>query len=87
MEKPEIIFPQSFNLKLIVEASIPIAESKKSIELALARCGVENSFINTLASSKGRYLSYAYHVIVDSKQQLESLYAKVAEVKGVKFAL
>ena len=87
MEKREIPFPQSFDLKLIVEASIPIQETKDSIELALTRCGVENRFINTLASTKGRYLSYAYRVKVDSKQQLDCLYAEVANVKGIKFAL
>jgi len=87
MEKCEIPFPQSFDLKLIVEAAIPISDTKDAIELALARSGVDYAFVNTLASTKGRYLSYAYHVTVDSKQQMECVYAEVRDVPGIKFAL
>lgn len=87
MEKREIPFPQSFDLKLIVEAAYPEEQTKDSIALSLARCGVEHSFVNVLASSKGRYLSYCYHVKVDSKQQMDCLYAEVRDVPGIKFAL
>lgn len=87
MGKTEIPFPQSFDLKLIVEAGYPEEQTKEAIGLALARSGVEYRFVNILASTKGRYLSYAYHVTVDSKQQMDCLYAEVRDVPGIRFAL
>lgn len=87
MEKPQIPFPQSFDMKLIVVADIPTEQTKDAIELALARSGVEYRFVSVLASSRGRYLSYAYHVTVDSMQQMECMYAEVRDVEGLKFTL
>lgn len=87
MEKREIPFPQSFDLKLIVEAVYPEEQTKDAIALSLARSGVEYEFVNVLASAKGRYLSYAYHVTVGSKQQMDCLYAEVRDVPGIRFAL
>lgn len=86
-QKTEIQYPQNFDIKLIVSADMPTEDTKKSIGKVFTKCKVVFSFINVRASAKGNYLSYAYNVDMESKEQMEQTYAALKEVPGLKFAL
>ena len=83
----EIQYPQNFDIKLIISAEIPTDETKKSIAKVFTQYKVVFSFVNVRASAKGNYLSYAYNIDIDSREQMEQTYAALKDVPGLKFAL
>lgn len=88
MEKEtEITFPQNFDLKLVVSSGSPIEDVKTAINLILSDCKVAFHFLNVRASSKGNYLSFAYNVEMESKEQLEHTYKELGKLPGLKLAL
>ena len=48
-EKQEIIFPQNFDIKVIVGASVPIEESKANISQVFSTCKSVHSFVSTIS--------------------------------------
>ena len=83
----EIQYPQNFDIKLIVTAEIPTEEAKKNIAKVFTQCKVVFSFVNVRASAKGNYLSYAYNIDIESREQMEQTYTALKNVPGLKFAL
>lgn len=86
-EKQQIIFPQNFDIKVIVEASIPIDESKANISREFSRCKAIHSFVNIRASAKGSYITYTYNIDIENQEQLNAVYDALKNVPGIKFAL
>ena len=86
-QKAEIQYPQNFDIKLIISAKIPTDETRKSIAKVFTQCKVVFSFVNVRASAKGNYLSYAYNIDIESREQMEQTYAALKDVPGLKFAL
>ena len=83
----QVIYPQNFDIKLIVSAEIPIDEAKQHISLALNESQTVFSFVNVRSSGKGNYISYCYNIDIDSKEHLERTYAALQQIPGLKFAL
>ena len=86
-QNTEIQYPQNFDIKLIVNAEIPTEETKKNIGSIFTQCKVVFGFVNVRASAKGNYLSYAYNIDIESKEQMEQTYTALKDVRGLKFAL
>ena len=85
--KEKIIYPQNFDIKLIISATIPIEESKQNISHALTESKTVHSFVNVRSSDKGNYLSYCYNIDIESKEHLERTYTLLRTIPGLKFAL
>ena len=86
-QQNKLIYPQNFDIKLIVSAEISIEESKRNISQALSESRTVHSFVNVRSSGKGNYLSYCYNIDIESKEHLERTYALLKTIPGLKFAL
>lgn len=89
MTEPQqtVIYPQNFDIKLIISAEIPIEEAKRNISQALSQSQAVHSFVNVRSSGKGNYISYCYNIDIESKEHLERSYALLKQIPGLKFAL
>ena len=83
----KLIFPQNFDIKVIVEASFPIEESKASISQVFSECKAVHSFVSTRASAKGSYITYTYNIDLDSLEQMNAVYEGLKHIPGIKLAL
>ena len=86
-EQNKVVYPQNFDIKLIVSAEISIEESKRNISQALCQSQAVHSFVNVRSSGKGNYLSYCYNIDIESKEHLERTYTLLRTIPGLKFAL
>ena len=86
-KEAKIEYPQNFDIKLVVAASYPQYDTKQAISRILSECKVVHNFVNVRASTKGNYLSYAYNIDIESKEQLDQTYQALTQVPGLKFAL
>ena len=86
-QQDKVDYPQNFDIKLIIAAEIAIEDAKQSISQALNQSKTVHSFINVRSSSKGNYISYCYNIDIESKEHLESTYALLRTIPGLKFAL
>lgn len=86
-DQKKVLYPQNFDLNIIIVAEIPVEEAKQNISRALTESKTVHSFVSVRSSSKGNYLSYTYNVDVESKEHLEKTYANLKSIPGLKFAL
>ena len=85
--KKQVIYPQNFDIKLIIAAEIPNEEAKRNISQALSESKTVHSFVNIRSSGKGNYFSYCYNIDIESQTHLENAYAILKNIPGLKFAL
>lgn len=87
-EKQEkLIFPQNFDIKVIVAANVPIEESKANISHVFNDCKTVHSFVSARASAKGNYITYTYNIDIDSQEQMNAVYDGLKSIPEIKFAL
>jgi len=87
-EKQEkLIFPQNFDIKVIVAASIPIEESKANISQVFNDCKTVHSFVSARSSAKGNYITYTYNIDIESQEQMNAVYDGLKSIPEIKFAL
>lgn len=87
-EQPEkLIFPQNFDIKVIVAAKVPIEDSKANISHVFSECKAVHSFMSARASAKGNYITYTYNIDLDSQEQMNAVYDGLKNVPEIKFAL
>ncbi len=48
---------------------------------------IEHKYLDKKVSSKGSYISYTYEVSIDSREQMNTLYAELKKIKELKFAV
>jgi putative lipoic acid-binding regulatory protein len=88
LEKSEqISFPVTFNLKIIMDATIPEQQNIKSIEEVLDGLEIPNKSMGRRLSSSGRYMSFTYEVMIQEHPVLKALYEKLKSLPGIKFAV
>ena len=85
--KEKLVFPQNFDIKVIVAASVPIDKCKANISEAFSQCKVVHSFVNVRSSAKGSYITYTYNIDLDNQEQMNAVYNALRQVPGIKFAL
>ena len=83
----KLIFPQNFDIKVIVAAVIPIEESKANISRVPSACRCVHSFVSARASAKGTYITYTYNIDLESQEQMNAVYDGLKTVPEIKFAL
>ena len=83
----KLIFPQNFDIKVIVAASVSIEDSKANISRVFSQCKVVHSFVSTRASAKGSYITYTYNIDLDNQEQMNAVYDGLKNVPEIKFAL
>lgn len=86
-EQEKLTFPQNFDIKVIVAASVPIEESKANIGCVFNGCKTVHSFVSVRSSAKGNYITYTYNIDLDSHEQMNRVYGALKQVPGIKFAL
>ena len=86
-QQEKLLFPQNFDIKVIVAACIPIEESKANISRIFSECQTVHSFANARASAKGNYITYTYNIDLDSQAQMNAVYDSLKNVPEIKFAL
>ena len=83
----QIPYPQNFDLKIVVVASIPQEETKRHISTILSECHVVHHFVNVLSSAKGNYYSYCYNIDINSQEQFRHTYQMLRRLPGIRFVL
>jgi len=79
----QIEFPVHFDLRIIyVIADAP--NLQVDLEATLLRIGVPCTLIQGVVKPGSKYGRMGARVTVDSKQNMDKLYAEVAKIKGVK---
>ena len=86
-EQEKHIFPQNFDIKVIVAASISIDETKANLSRIFSDCKTVHSFVSARSSSKGNYITYTYNIDLDSQEQMNTVYDGLKNVPEIKFAL
>ncbi|MBR0176773.1 MAG: DUF493 domain-containing protein [Bacteroidales bacterium] len=86
-EKEKLLFPQNFDIKVIVAATVPIDESKANIGRVFTECRTVHSFVSARASAKGNYITYTYNIDLDSQEQMNAVYDRLKTIPEIKFAL
>ena len=87
MTQQKIIFPQNFDIMVIVAASVPIEECKANISRVFSECKAVHSFVSVRSSGKGNYMSYCYNIDIENKAQMNAVYDALKQVSGIKLAL
>lgn len=85
--KETVKYPVKFDLKAIVDASIAPEETQKNLEKVLNQQKVPFSDWRTKSSSGGKYTSYTVSVDIENKEMLDTVYAEIKKVPGLKFAM
>ena len=83
----KLIFPQNFDIKVIVAASVTIDETKANLSRIFSDCKTVHSFVSARSSSKGNYITYTYNIDLDSQEQMNAVYDALKQLPGIKFAL
>ena len=86
-EKEKLLFPQNFDIKVIVAAIVPIEESKANISRVFSDCQTVHSFVSARASAKGNYITYTYNIDLESQEQMNAVYDRLKTIPEIKFAL
>jgi len=87
LDNKKINFPVTFSLKAVMEGTGSDEENKKKIVAVFSEFGIKYSYQNKKVSSKGTYTSFTYEVRLESKEEMEKLYARLKNVDGLKFAI
>ena len=85
--RESVNYPVKFDLKAIIEATIEKEKSIKNIEKVLKKYNLPYENWRTRPSSGGKYLSYTVSIEIQSKQELDEVYADLKKIPGLKFAL
>lgn len=82
-----VVYPQNFDIKIIVVSRIPVEETKHNISALLSQCRVVHSFVDVRSSAKGNYYSYCYNIDIESKDHLNLTYNTLRGLPGLMFAI
>jgi putative lipoic acid-binding regulatory protein len=82
-----IKFPVVFDLKAIMDASVPEHENFARLLAVLESEKIPYAKFSHKISNKGKYISFSVQVEVRSYDVLQALYKKLGELPGLKFAV
>ena len=86
-QSEQISFPVTFNLKIIMDATIPEEQNIKNIEEVLDDLEIPKKSMGKRLSSSGRYMSFTYEVMIREHPILKALYKNLKSLPGIKFAV
>ena len=80
-------FPVTYDLKVILDGTIPESEHRSRISKILFELEIPFSQWSHRLSKVGRYISMTVSITVDSKEILYHLYEELNKLPGLKFAV
>lgn len=83
----KIRFPVDFDLKVILDATISDEEHKANITRVLADLYIPHFKWKLKFSEKARFISITIRIHLVSYEQMQSLYTRLREIPGVKYAI
>mgnify|MGYP002639760248 CR=1 FL=1 len=83
----EVVYPIDFEFKAVMDATVNDDDNKESLVEVFNKNKVKYLYHDKKISTKGTYVSFTYKVTIVDKKMMESLYADLKGVKGLKFAL
>lgn len=83
----QISFPVTFELKVIMDATIPDKTNSANIEMVLKGLDIPFKPLHHRLSTTGRYMSFTYEVTIDDHPVLTGLYKELGTIPGLKFAV
>lgn len=83
----EVEFPVSYQLKAVMTGTENDDDNKEKLVAIFDKLEIPYQYHDKKVSSKGSYTSYTYKVTVNSRQQMDALYAELKNVKELKFAV
>lgn len=86
-QKDKIVFPVTYELKVILELSRPKNELRDELESLFDRHRISFTFLSEKPSSKGNYTSLSFKVTLIDELQMKALYAGLEGIKEIKFAV
>ncbi len=87
LEGKEIEFPVTYKLKAVMIVADDEDGNTKKLVNVFTNLHIEHKYLNKKISSKGSYISYTYEVSIDSREQMNLLYAELKKIKELKFAV
>lgn len=87
LQGQSIEFPVTFELKAVMAGTEKDAEHMKKLETVFSNLKIKYGYLHKKESSKGSYVSFTYKVTLIDKEQLDSLYVNLKEIKELKFAV
>lgn len=87
MKGKTIEFPVTFELKAVMQGTVPDEESKKRLVAVFNNLKIKHDYRSKKTSSKGTYNSFTFEVTLSSKKRMDQLYADLKNVEGLKIAL
>jgi putative lipoic acid-binding regulatory protein len=85
--EPKIDFPVSFELKVVVETLVSLAETQRQLDSMLLRLAVANEYLGVKESGKGKFASHTIRVLLLNQEHLDELYVELKKLPGLKFAV
>ncbi len=86
-ENQKVKYPVSFNLKTIMDNSIPKGEHEKNIKSLLLKLGITYKTFSSKLSSNRKYISLTVNVRIEDEKTFGALYEGLKNIPGVKYAL
>ncbi len=74
-------------LKAMMDATVDDDVNKERLVTVFKTLEINYSYSDKKISSKGKYVSFTYKIIVVNKIQFDKLYAGLSQVEGLKYAL
>jgi len=83
----KIKFPVKYDLKVIIDATIPQEESKIALSNALKEIKVPFKFKTERLSKTSKYISFTISVNIENQEIMKKMYAELNKVSGFKMAI
>jgi putative lipoic acid-binding regulatory protein len=80
-------FPVYFDLKVIMDATIPDHENKEQLVQILDELKISSHRWHERLSASGRFITFTINIELTGYDQMQSLYQKLRGIPGIKFAI
>jgi putative lipoic acid-binding regulatory protein len=80
-------FPVTFELKVIMDATIPDKTNIANLEMVLSSLNIPHELLRHRLSASGRYMSFSFLVTIHKHPILTGLYKELGTIPGLKFAV
>jgi putative lipoic acid-binding regulatory protein len=84
MNNKEIEFPCKCNFRIIAEN---LEDIFSTLETAIIDLGINSTLKKLNSSGKGKYISFGFSIIVDSKEFMNKIDEKLCSIQGVKMVM
>ena len=87
IKQEPIIYPVTYDLKAVMDGTEETEVSKEKITKVLDNHKLKYHYKSKKHSSKGAYVSFTFHVTIESQKQMQNVYNDLKNIEGLKFAV